>query len=80
MSPTPPSIPKISGRTLSRLRIVKDIGQKEVASRLLITQQAYSKIEKSEEIPLPRLRVILTALGSSLEELLELQRLLTEKK
>jgi transcriptional regulator with XRE-family HTH domain len=59
---------------------MKDIGQKEIAARLLITQQAYSKIEKSEEIPLPRLRVILTALGSSLEELLELTRLLTEKK
>jgi transcriptional regulator with XRE-family HTH domain len=65
-----------SGKSLLLLRKLKGLSQQEVADRLAITQQAYSKIEKKEWIDYEKVDVILTALKSSREELESIKKLI----
>lgn len=66
-----------SGKSLLLLRKLRGLSQQEVADRLAITQQAYSKIEKKEWIDYEKVDAILTALKSSREELESIKKLIT---
>lgn len=59
----------ITGSMISRLRMAKGFAQKQVAARLQITQQAYSKIERTDFIKAPVLQKILAAMHTNMEEL-----------
>jgi transcriptional regulator with XRE-family HTH domain len=64
-----------SGKSLLLLRKLKGLSQQEVADRLSISQQAYSKIEKKEWIEYEKMEAILKALKSSREELQSIKKL-----
>jgi transcriptional regulator with XRE-family HTH domain len=66
----------VTGEMLQRLRLIRGVGQKEIANALNITQQAYSKIEKSKCIDEKRLVIILNFLRYSKNEVLSLQDIL----
>jgi len=51
------------------LRQLKGIKQTDVAKRLGITQQAYSKLESCKRLKEKKIKQILTVMGSSMEEL-----------
>jgi len=63
------------GKSLLLLRKLKGLSQQEVADKLFISQQAYSKIEKKEWIEYEKMDAILAALKSSREELESLKKL-----
>lgn len=67
---------KITGKILCRLRMAKGIAQKQVAERLKMTQQAYSKIEKNGVIKPLILDSILVAMKSNRDELKMIQQLM----
>lgn len=71
-----PGNEKITGKVLCRLRMAKGIAQKQVAERLKMTQQAYSKIEKNGAIKPFMLDSILIAMKSNREELKMIQQLM----
>jgi transcriptional regulator with XRE-family HTH domain len=58
-----------SGRTLKKLRLLKNFTQQQIAARLGISQQAYSKLEKQNSVDRERLEKILSLLKSSYKEL-----------
>jgi transcriptional regulator with XRE-family HTH domain len=60
---------KINGKLLCRLRMAKGLAQREIAAKLKITQQAYSKMEKSSCIKVTTLSTVLIAMNSNIEEL-----------
>lgn len=49
--------------------MLKGLNQKGIASRLGISQQAYSKIEKQVKIPEEKVVKLLAVIGASLSEL-----------
>lgn len=61
--------PCIAGEMIRRLRSLKGIMQKEACKKMAITQQAYSKIELSKNVPEKKLAEILLAFNSSMQEL-----------
>ncbi|HYM94356.1 MAG TPA: helix-turn-helix transcriptional regulator [Chitinophagaceae bacterium] len=63
---------QITGELLQRLRLVKGIKQRVIAEKLQISQQAYSKIEKSRKIAGYRLKKLLKALNYSAEDMAKL--------
>jgi transcriptional regulator with XRE-family HTH domain len=67
---------KISGKALCRLRMVKGMPQKMVATRLNMSQQAYSKIECTRVIRPDIAEEILKALNSNMTELRMIQQVL----
>lgn len=62
----PPSVP---GEIIRRLRNFKGIKQEDAGKNMDISQQAYSKIELSEEVPEKKVAEILVALSSNQQEL-----------
>jgi transcriptional regulator with XRE-family HTH domain len=58
-----------SGKTLYRLRLIKGLGQKQIASKMNISQQAYSKIEKKDSMSIDLLKTVLIAMDSSMDQL-----------
>jgi transcriptional regulator with XRE-family HTH domain len=66
-----------SGKTIQTLRNLKNKSQREVADRLCITQQAYSKLEQQDSIDSKRLESILSALKSSRRELESVKKFLS---
>ncbi len=60
---------RITGKMLCRLRMAKGFAQKEIAAKLQITQQAYSKLERNNVIKTAVLAAILIAMNSNMEEL-----------
>jgi len=64
----------ITGKMLQKIRLLKDVPQKIIACRLKITQQCYSKFEKSERIDREKLSKILNALNSSIAEVENIQK------
>jgi transcriptional regulator with XRE-family HTH domain len=69
-----------SGHFIKLLRIVKGITQKSVSQNLNISQQAYSKIERSKNIDKVALQRILAAIESSPKELEELKNILSQSQ
>lgn len=65
----------INGKILYILRCIKGMKQSEVARKLKISQQAYSKLERAELLHDDRLDNILAALRSSREEVAEIKRI-----
>ncbi|HKP31645.1 MAG TPA: helix-turn-helix transcriptional regulator [Chitinophagaceae bacterium] len=65
----------MNGKILYILRCIKGMKQSEVARKLKISQQAYSKLERAEILQDDRLDNILAALKSSREELSEIKRI-----
>jgi transcriptional regulator with XRE-family HTH domain len=59
----------ITGKMICHLRMAKGLAQKELAAKLKISQQAYSKIENNGIIKYTLLIAILTAMNSSMDEL-----------
>jgi transcriptional regulator with XRE-family HTH domain len=59
----------ITGQTLRKLRLLKEVKQTTLAKKLGISQQAYSKLEKSSHIDAQKLVVLLDLLQCSREEL-----------
>lgn len=57
------------GTWIKRLRLTKEMKQTTIATRMGITQQAYSKLENSEWITKGRLPKVLAALDSDPDEL-----------
>jgi len=58
-----------TGQTLRLLRTLKGIKQTALAKKLGISQQAYSKLENSKHLREERLRVILTAMNCTPEDI-----------
>lgn len=58
-----------SGTNIRKIRLLKGLNQKGIATRLGISQQAYSKIEKQTKIPEARIMTLLNAIGANLTEL-----------
>ena len=56
---------KVTGEAIRKLRNLKGLGQKDAGSRLNISQQAYSKIEKKEQIKPNLLNKIMRAFNCS---------------
>jgi len=54
---------------LCRLRMAKGLAQKEVAAALHITQQGYSKIERSDIVKEAVVKAVLSAMHSDRDEL-----------
>jgi transcriptional regulator with XRE-family HTH domain len=52
---------KVSGEAIRKLRYMKGLAQKDAGSRLEMSQQAYSKIEKNELIKPNLLQKIMRA-------------------
>jgi transcriptional regulator with XRE-family HTH domain len=69
-----------SGNLLKLLRTVRHIDQKTVSRQLGISQQAYSKIERSEYIDKTSLRKVLTVLQTTPEEMEELKRIFSRRQ
>jgi transcriptional regulator with XRE-family HTH domain len=67
------------GNLLKILRIVKHVDQKTVSRHLGISQQAYSKIERSGYINQTSLNKVLAVLQTTPEEMEELKRILLPK-
>ena len=61
-----------TGEKIRLLRVCKGMKQSTVASKLGITQQAYSKIEKSDKISDKKLQEICTVMGCRIESLNEI--------
>lgn len=59
----------ISGQTLRKLRLLKEMKQTTLAKKLGISQQAYSKLEKCNSIDAQKLAVLLDLLQCSKAEL-----------
>jgi transcriptional regulator with XRE-family HTH domain len=58
----------IPGELVRRLRSSKGVKQSVAAKKMDISQQAFSKLESAENISMPKLLLVLAALGSSLHE------------
>jgi len=71
-----PDKARISGKALCRLRMVKGMPQKMVATRLEMSQQAYSKIECLRIVRPDQVEMILKALGSNMAELKMIQQII----
>ncbi len=69
-----------TGKTLQSLRKLKGKSQREIADKLDITQQAYSKLERREWIDIERTENILQALKSSRKELEEIKKIISSNK
>ena len=67
----------VTGLLIKHLRIAKDLKQANVAKRLGISQQAYSKLENGQEVDTHRLSDILKAMDSTEEDLNEIRQLFT---
>ena len=68
------------GTWIKWLRLTKEVKQSDIAGRMGITQQAYSKIENSDWINRKRLPQILMALESTPEELIRVAELFSKKQ
>ncbi len=68
------------GTWIKWLRLTKEVKQSDIAGRMGITQQAYSKIENSDWVNKKRLPQILTALESSPDELMKVAELFSRKQ
>jgi transcriptional regulator with XRE-family HTH domain len=68
-----------NGRTLKLLRVSRALTQKQVATKLSISQQAYSKMERHEWIEPKRIYEIMDILASNKKEFMEMQSLISEK-
>lgn len=68
------------GTWIKWLRLTKEVKQADIAGRMGITQQAYSKIENSDWVNKKRLPQILTALESSPDELMRVAELFSRKQ
>ena len=66
----------VNGKVLYLLRKIKGFTQAEVARRLKISQQTYSKIERSEIVEHKQLLKIIKAMESSEEEVGELVKMM----
>jgi transcriptional regulator with XRE-family HTH domain len=69
-----------SGYLVKILRTTKQINQKTVSEKLGFSQQAYSKLERSEFINKSTVQKVLAALNCTLEELEALRNILPSKK
>jgi transcriptional regulator with XRE-family HTH domain len=67
----------IPGHLLKLLRTVRSIDQKTVSRHLGISQQAYSKIERSEYIDKTSLQKVMEVLKTTPEELEQLKSILS---
>jgi transcriptional regulator with XRE-family HTH domain len=65
------------GKIIQSLRKLKRISQHQVANKLGITQQAYSKLEKQEWIDNDKIDQVLSVLKSSRKELETLKKITT---
>lgn len=63
------TLPIVTGDTIRRLRKIKGIKQADAAKKMGFTQQAYSKIENSQQISTLKLEQLLTAFNSNVQEL-----------
>jgi len=68
-----------SGNLLKLLRTVRHVDQKTVSRRLGISQQAYSKIERSNYINKASLQKVLAVLQTTPEEMEELKRIFSRR-
>jgi len=68
--------PAFSGKMLCRLRLIKGLGQKQIAAKLNITQQAYSKMEKKDALTIALLKTILIAMNSNMDELEAIEKII----
>jgi transcriptional regulator with XRE-family HTH domain len=59
----------INGESIRRLRTVVGIKQEVVADKLGVTRQAYSKIERSSNVNMQRVIIILAALNCTIDDL-----------
>ncbi|HMO62075.1 MAG TPA: helix-turn-helix transcriptional regulator [Ferruginibacter sp.] len=59
----------VSGNSIRKLRQLNSKKQHEVAAKLGISQQAYSKIEAAKKVSVKRVSIILNALGSDFKAL-----------
>jgi DNA-binding XRE family transcriptional regulator len=62
------------------LRLFKEMTQKQMAVKLGISQQAYSKLERHPWVDAWRMDEILTMVGVTLEKLEEIRKASTGKK
>jgi transcriptional regulator with XRE-family HTH domain len=68
----------INGEILRRLRTIKGIKQASVAKELGITQQAYSKIEKSKNIDEIKINSLLAILEIGKDDYEELKKIFSK--
>jgi len=55
----------LSGDLLKKLRMIKGLNQSGIAKKMGVTQQAYSKLEKSRHINDQKFKIIIKALQCS---------------
>jgi transcriptional regulator with XRE-family HTH domain len=63
-----------SGPAIRTVRIFKRITQRDVAKKMGITQQAYSRMERKEWIKKEKIQEILTSLEVSMDEFQAIER------
>jgi len=68
-----------SGNLLKLLRTIRHVDQKTVSRHLGISQQAYSKIERSEYIERSSLQKVLEVLETTPEEMEALKQIFSRK-
>jgi transcriptional regulator with XRE-family HTH domain len=69
-----------SGLVIKSIRVFKKKSQREIAEKLGITQQAYSKLEEKEWIDRNLTIRLIQILGCSIEEIEELEKAFRIKK
>jgi transcriptional regulator with XRE-family HTH domain len=67
-----------SGRTLKMLRQFNNLTQQQIAKRLGISQQAYSKLEQHQSIGKKKMDAILNSLNFSRSDLDQIKKILAK--
>jgi transcriptional regulator with XRE-family HTH domain len=69
----------VTGEDLRLLRILKGIKQTSVANKIGISQQAYSKLEKSDSISKKKIEAILEAIDCNTSDIKKLKRIINSQ-